>query len=69
MLPEGPEAAAQCAEGKEGQGASLPPQTPPAFPEHHPLAPGLESQPNWGSAPLEAPFKATLEAGAWKKAA
>lgn len=50
--------------GERRARASPPPRTPPALPERHPLGSGLEIQPYWGLAPLEAPYKVTLEAGA-----
>lgn len=56
MLLKGPRAVEE--------GASLPPTGPSGSLEHRPLAPGLESQPYWGLAPLEAPYKVALEAGA-----
>lgn len=36
------------------------PHGPPSSLEHRPLVLGLESQPYWGLAPLEAPYKVAL---------
>lgn len=36
------------------------PHGPPRSLEHRPLVLGLESQPYWGLAPLEAPYKVAL---------
>lgn len=50
---------------EEGKRGDLP--TPTALSsslEHHPQASGLKSQPYWGLAPLEAPYKVALEADA-----
>lgn len=59
MLLKGPTAV------EEGRRRGLPTPTGPSGSlEHRPLAPGLESQPYWGLAPLEAPYKVALEAGA-----
>lgn len=49
---------------KVEEGASLPPAALSCSLEHHPQASGLRSQPYWGLAPLEAPYKVALEADA-----
>lgn len=46
---------------EEGRRGGLPTPTGPSSSlEHHPQTRGLKSQPYWGLAPLEAPYKVAL---------
>jgi hypothetical protein len=50
---------------EEGKRGGIPiPTAPSCSLEHHPQTSGLKTQPYWGLAPLEAPYKVALEADA-----